>query len=70
VALLGLSFKEATDDLRESPLVTLAERLYGKGFEVKIVDRNVRYAALTGANLSHVRAHLPHLAHLICDDLD
>ncbi|MBW8879880.1 MAG: UDP-glucose/GDP-mannose dehydrogenase family protein [Asticcacaulis sp.] len=70
VALLGLSFKAGTDDLRESPLVEIAERLHGKGFKLKIFDENVQYQALTGANLSYVRAHLPHLIDLLAPSLD
>ena len=70
VAMLGLSFKAGTDDLRESPLVEIAERLHGKGFKLKIFDENVRYSALTGANLSYVRAHLPHLADLLVESID
>ncbi|EGF90085.1 GDP-mannose 6-dehydrogenase [Asticcacaulis biprosthecium C19] len=70
VAMLGLSFKAGTDDLRESPLVEIAERLHGKGFKVKIYDENVRYSALTGANLSYVRAHLPHLADLLVASIE
>jgi GDP-mannose 6-dehydrogenase len=67
--MLGLSFKAGTDDLRESPLVEVAERLYGKGFDLRIYDRNVRYASLTGSNLNYVRSHLPHLSALIVDDI-
>ena len=69
VGMLGLSFKSGTDDLRESPLVEVAERLYGKGYDLRIYDRNVRYAALTGSNLHYVRSHLPHLSALIVDDI-
>jgi GDP-mannose 6-dehydrogenase len=65
VALLGLSFKMATDDLRESPNVELAERLLGKGFEVKIYDQVVNPARLVGANRRYVDAKLPHLGRLL-----
>ncbi|MFY8100020.1 MAG: nucleotide sugar dehydrogenase, partial [Allorhizobium sp.] len=70
VGLLGLSFKAETDDLRESPLVELAERLIGKGFDLRIYDPNVRYSALTGANLHYVRSHLPHLSVLLSEDAE
>jgi GDP-mannose 6-dehydrogenase len=65
VALLGLSFKADTDDLRESPNVELAERLIGKGFEVRIFDPIINPDALVGANLRHVEARLPHLNRLL-----
>jgi len=68
VALLGLSFKMATDDLRESPNVEVAERLIGKGFEVRIYDQVVNPVRLIGANLRYVQAKLPHLEHLLADE--
>jgi GDP-mannose 6-dehydrogenase len=65
VALLGLSFKSDTDDLRESPNVELAEQLLGKGFDVRIYDPIVNPSNLTGANLRYVEARLPHLGRLL-----
>ena len=65
VALLGLSFKPGTDDLRESPLVELAERLLGKGFDLSIYDANVRISHLTGANRAYMDARIPHLSRLM-----
>ena len=65
VALLGLSFKTDTDDLRESPNVELAERLVGKGFDVRIYDPAVNPARLIGANRRHVESKLPHLRRLL-----
>jgi len=65
VALLGLSFKSNTDDLRESPNVELAERLIGKGFDVRIYDPVVNPARLIGANRRHVESKLPHLGRLL-----
>jgi GDP-mannose 6-dehydrogenase len=70
VGIVGLSFKSNTDDLRESPLVELAERLYGKGFNLRIYDPAVRYSALIGANLHYVRSHIPHLSSLLAEDLE
>ena len=65
VALIGLSFKMDTDDLRESPNVEVAERLIGKGFDVLIYDQVVNPGELVGANLRHVNAKLPHLRRLL-----
>jgi GDP-mannose 6-dehydrogenase len=65
VALLGLSFKAHTDDLRESPNVEVAERLIGKGYDVRIYDPVVHPARLVGANRRHVEARLPHLGRLL-----
>jgi GDP-mannose 6-dehydrogenase len=70
VGLIGLSFKPGTDDLRESPLVELAERLLGKGFDLKVYDPVVSYSQLVGANREYVEAHLPHLARLLTPTLD
>ncbi|GAA1561551.1 nucleotide sugar dehydrogenase [Kribbella sancticallisti] len=68
VALLGLSFKTATDDLRESPSVELAERLIGKGYNVRIYDSIVNPSRLVGANKRHVQSKLPHLQRVLTDD--
>jgi GDP-mannose 6-dehydrogenase len=70
VALLGLSFKTATDDLRESPNVELAERLIGKGYHLRIYDAIVNPSRLVGANLRHVKSKLPHLQRVLTDDPD
>jgi len=70
VGLLGLSFKEGTDDLRESPVVTLAEQLIGKGYEVAVYDRNVKLASLTGANREYILNHIPHIGRLLVDRLE
>ncbi|HEX2558520.1 nucleotide sugar dehydrogenase, partial [Phenylobacterium sp.] len=69
IGFLGLSFKAGTDDLRESPLVEIAERLHGKGYRLKIFDENVRYTDLN-SNHSYIRTNLPHLADLMVDTLD
>jgi GDP-mannose 6-dehydrogenase len=68
VALLGLSFKSGTDDLRESPQVELAESLLGKGVDLTIFDSNVRPDHLRGANRRFVHERLPHLGRLLVDD--
>jgi len=68
VALLGLSFKSNTDDLRESPNVELAERLIGKGFQVRIYDPVVNPARLIGANRRQIEARLPHLGRLLAHE--
>mgnify|MGYP001082125307 FL=1 len=68
VALLGLSFKHLTDDLRESPNVALAEILIGKGVDVRVHDPVVNMSRLSGANLRYVQAKLPHLQKVLHDD--
>ena len=70
VGILGLSFKAGTDDLRNSPIVDVAEALYGKGYEIHIYDKNVRVSQLTGTNADFIAAKLPHLHEIITDDLD
>ena len=70
VSLIGLSFKEGTDDLRESPFVILAERLLVKGCDLRIYDPGVRVSALSGANLKAIRERLPTLDNLMCSTLD
>lgn len=69
VGMLGLSFKTGTDDLRESPLVTLAEQLIGKGLQLSIHDPDVHLSRLLGANKRFIEQHLPHLGELLDDDL-
>lgn len=70
VGIFGLSFKQGTDDLRESPMVELAERLLGKGFDIKIHDSNVTLSQLIGANKSYICQQLPHIGDLLTDDAD
>ncbi|TDT95998.1 GDP-mannose 6-dehydrogenase [Streptomyces sp. 846.5] len=70
VGLFGLSFKPGTDDLRESPLVELAERLHGKGYDLRIYDANVNISRLLGANREFIETRLPHLAQLLTGSVD
>jgi len=70
IGLAGLSFKPGTDDLRESPFVALAERLVGRGYDLRIYDPNVETARLVGGNRAYVERHLPHLSKLLVPSLD
>lgn len=65
VSLFGLAFKQGTDDLRESPFVQLAERLLGKGFDLRIYDRFVQVARLMGSNRAYIEREIPHLERLM-----
>lgn len=70
IGILGLSFKAGTDDLRCSPIVDVIETLLGKGYEIKIYDKNVKVSELTGTNKDFIEAKIPHLQEFITDDLD
>lgn len=67
IGVVGLAFKPDTDDLRESPMVTLVETLIGKGLDVRILDPNVVMARLRGANRQYIETEIPHIASLLCD---
>ncbi len=70
VGIFGLSFKSGTDDLRESPMAALAERLLGRGFDVRIHDSGVSTSHLLGANRSYIESHIPHLSRLMVTSVD
>ena len=70
VGILGFSFKEGTDDLRESPMIEIIERLTGKGYDVRIYDKNVQVARLVGANRDFILNRIPHISRLMVDNID
>lgn len=70
VGILGFSFKAGTDDLRESPIVEIIERLLGKGYDVKIYDRNVNIASLVGGNRDYILNQIPHISRLMVNSVE
>jgi len=69
IAFLGISFKAGTDDLRSSPAVAIAETLIGKGYDIRIYDKNVQLSKLNGANREYIDVHIPHLYKLMVNQL-
>lgn len=70
IGFLGFSFKAGTDDLRESPIIEMIERLIGKGYEIKLYDANVNLASLIGANKNFILNKIPHISKLMVNTLD
>ena len=70
IGILGFSFKPGTDDLRESPIVEVAEILLGKGYDLRVHDKNVHLSKLIGRNRQYINEKIPHLEKIITDDLD
>ena len=69
IGILGFSFKAGTDDLRESPMVELVERLIGKGYDLRVYDSNVRMASIHGANKEYILNHIPHISRLMVNTM-
>jgi GDP-mannose 6-dehydrogenase len=70
VGILGFSFKAGTDDLRESPMIEVIEHLIGKGYDLRIFDRNVKMASLVGANRDFILNRIPHISRLMVNGID
>jgi GDP-mannose 6-dehydrogenase len=70
IGVLGFSFKAGTDDLRESPMIEVIERLIGKGFDLRIYDKNVHIASLVGANRDFILNRIPHISKLMVSSID
>ncbi|KNZ34096.1 MAG: GDP-mannose dehydrogenase [Methylibium sp. NZG] len=69
IGILGFSFKAGTDDLRESPVVDVIETLIGKGYDLKLYDKNVTLASITGSNRDYILNHIPHISRLMVSEM-
>jgi GDP-mannose 6-dehydrogenase len=69
IGILGFSFKAGTDDLRESPVVDVIETLIGKGYDLKLYDKNVTLASITGSNRDYILNHIPHISRLMVSNM-
>lgn len=70
IGVIGLTFKQGTDDLRYSPMLSVVEQLIGKGYEVKIFDESVNLSVLIGANREHLLTRIPHISRLLLENLE
>jgi GDP-mannose 6-dehydrogenase len=70
IGILGFSFKAGTDDLRESPMIEVIEALIGKGYDLRIFDKNVQMASLVGANRDFILNRIPHISRLMVKGID
>ncbi|WP_370390326.1 nucleotide sugar dehydrogenase [uncultured Winogradskyella sp.] len=70
IGFLGFAFKSGTDDLRESPMVTVIETLIGKGFDLRVYDSNVHLSSLLGKNKDYINSHIPHIYKLLKEDIN
>jgi GDP-mannose 6-dehydrogenase len=70
IGVLGFSFKAGTDDLRESPMIEVIEHLIGKGYDLRIFDKNVQMASLVGANRDFILNRIPHISRLMVQSID
>lgn len=70
IGVAGFSFKEGTDDLRESPMIEVIETLLGKGYDLKLYDKNVSIAKLIGANKEYIANHIPHISSIMVDSIE